>query len=89
MLFSRLNAMMDLPPRQGRGADLGGAQLGRESFLTPRERRESYLRNAAEARGIAERAHSESARERYLTLALFWTTLANEVTGVPGDALTG
>src|SRR5262249_43757709 len=89
MLVSRVVAMIDLVPRRGRGADLGGVKLGRESFLTPRERRESYLRNAAEARGIAERAHSESARERYLTLALFWTTLANEVAGVPADALTG
>jgi len=67
------------------GSSRGTASLGKEIFFTPRERREAYLRNAAEARGIAERAHSESARERYHTLALFWTTLANEVSGIAAE----
>jgi len=53
--------------------------LSNDSFLSTRERREAYLRNAAEAQGIADRSQLESVRERYHTLALFWTTLANEV----------
>jgi hypothetical protein len=56
--------------------------VGIHPFSTPHQRREEYLRNAAEAQSIADRAHSESARERYQTLALFWTTLANEVGGL-------
>jgi hypothetical protein len=56
--------------------------LSNDSFLPPRQRREAYLRNAAEAQGIADRSQLVSVRERYKTLALFWTTLANEVSGV-------
>jgi len=62
--------------------------VGIHTFSTPRERREEYLRNAAEAQGIADRAHSESARERYQTLALFWTTLANEVGGLKTEGFS-
>jgi len=44
--------------------------------LTPQELREAYLRNAAEARETAARSRSRSVREHYLSVALFWTTLA-------------
>ena len=82
--------MIGAVPKDGTRSSRGAASLRNESFFwTPRERREAYLRNAAGARGIADRAHSESVRQRYLALALFWTTLANEVPGVPVEELTG
>jgi len=53
--------------------------------LTPRELRESYLRNASEAREAAARSRSRSERERHLTVALFWTTLAKMTSSPEAD----
>jgi len=50
-----------------------------DPFATPKERSQAYLRSANEARTIAENSRFPAIRERYLSLALFWTTLANEV----------
>ena len=54
-----------------------------DAFATPEERCDAYLQNANVARTIAERSRFPSIRRRYSTLALFWTTLANDVIGHP------
>jgi hypothetical protein len=43
------------------------------------ERRKTYLSIAADAQRIAEGANSPTMQKRYLRLARFWTSLANEV----------
>ena len=54
-------------------------------FITPRERREKHLLEAARAGAIAAGAPNESVRERYLKLEKLSLTLADEVEHCFGD----
>jgi hypothetical protein len=56
-----------------------------EPSLTPRQLREAYLRNAAQARDAAARSRSHSEREHHLSVALFWTTLAKMTSSPKAD----
>jgi hypothetical protein len=47
--------------------------------VSSQERRQVYLRNAAEAQEMAQRANSPTLRKHYLLLARFWFARANEV----------
>ena len=50
-----------------------------DPYATPQERRHAFLRNAAAAQKIAAASDFTAIRERYSALAIFWTTLANDV----------
>jgi hypothetical protein len=58
-----------------------------DPFATPEQRCDVYLQRASAARTIAERSSFPSIRQRYYTLALLWTALANDA--IHREAATG